>query len=203
MLNTICLQRVFIAGGNGVTIEYIVSKGSACVEAFREVTHSVANYFGDPNRARHHKEVKFHEDIRSLIEDMVRLKAHKISLKGNFVPAPPKTSRKTGGTSLPVTAEPRSAIFDVIVEGAQEWQGKFKEYIKNTTWDPRHGYPLVKETTASRDTRLITGTAFDNDEIPFTFDNYEDLHGDEYESAGLGAGALGGGDEFSTGSGEV
>jgi hypothetical protein len=93
--------------------------------------------------------VKFHEDVRSLIKDMVRLKAHKISPQGNFVPAPPKTSKKTSANSLPVTAELRSAIFDVIVEGAQEWQGKFHEYIKNTTWDPRHGYSLVKEATAS------------------------------------------------------
>lgn len=73
----------------------------------------------------------------------------------------------------------------------------------NTTWDSRHGYLLVKETPASRDTRLITGTAFDDDDIPFSFDSYEDLHGDEHENAGLGAGALGGGDEYSTGSDEV
>jgi hypothetical protein len=134
---------------------------------------------------------------------MLRLKAHKISPQHNFVPAPPKNSKKNSGNSLPITAEPRSAIFDVIVEGAQEWQGKFHEYIMNTTWDSRHGYLLVKETPASRDTRLITGTAFDDDDIPFSFDSYEDLHGDEHENAGLGAGALGGGDEYSTGSDEV
>ncbi|KAJ7232886.1 hypothetical protein C8J57DRAFT_1250238 [Mycena rebaudengoi] len=157
------VKRVFIAGGSSVTIEYIISKGSASAEAFREVSHSIANYY--PDRARHHKEVKFHEDVRSLIKDMVRLKAHKISPQGNFVPAPPKTSKKTSANSLPVTAELRSAIFDVIVEGAQEWQG----------------------------------TAFDSDEIPFSFDSYDDLHGDEHENTGLRAGALGGGDEFSTG----
>jgi hypothetical protein len=195
------LQRVFIAGGNGVTVEYIIAKGSACVEAFREVSHSVANFFGDPDLARRHKEVKFHEDLRALIEEMLRLKSHVIVPEGNFVPAPAKATRKnknSGTNNAPVTAEIRSAIFDVIVEGAQEWQSKFKEYIRNTTWDPKLGYPLVKEKAAPRDTRLLTGTILDSNENPISFDSYEDLHGDEHVG-GLGAGALGGGDEFSVG----
>ncbi|KAJ7493794.1 hypothetical protein FB451DRAFT_1077509 [Mycena latifolia] len=194
------VKRVFIAGGNGVTIEYIMMKGSACVEAFREVSHAVANYFGDPDRARRHKEVKFHEDIRLLIEEMVRIKAHKIAPGGNFVPAPPKKSKKGANeNALPVTANQRSAVIDAIVEGAQQWQGSFMEYIRSTTWDPQHGYPLAT-ADSSQDTRLTTGTAFDSDELPFTLDSYDDLHGDENENAGLGAGALGGGDEFSGGS---
>ncbi|KAJ7233439.1 hypothetical protein C8J57DRAFT_1090569 [Mycena rebaudengoi] len=195
------IKRVFIAGGNGVTVEYIIAKGSACVEAFREVSHSVTNFFGDPDLARRHKEVKFHEDLRALIEEMLRLKSHVIVPEGNFVPAPAKATRKnknSGTNNTPVTAEIRSAIFDVIVEGAQEWQSKFKEYIRNTTWDPKLGYPLVKEKAAPRDTRLLTGTILDSNENPISFDGYEDLHGDEHVG-GLGAGALGGGDEFSVG----
>lgn len=173
-------------------------KGSASVEAFREVSHSVANYFGDSDRARRHKEVKFHNDVRSLIEEMVRIKAHQLAPQGTFVPAPPKTTKKQSEKSPPVTAEQRSAIFDVMVEGAQAWQGQFHEYIKNTTWDPQHGYPLVKEHDTG-DTRLVTNTGFDNEEIPFSLDTYDDLHGDETQNMGLGAGALGGGDEFGTG----
>ncbi|KAJ7648633.1 hypothetical protein DFH06DRAFT_1095419 [Mycena polygramma] len=203
--NNYWVKRVFIADGNGVTIEYIIAKGSASVEAFREISHSVANFFGDSDRARRHKEVAFHEDIRALIEEMVRLKSHVISPEGHFVPAPPKPPRKKkNNTGAPVTqAEPRSAIFDVIVEGAQEWQSKFKEFIRDTTWDPKLGYPLVKEKATPRttpDNRLHTGTILDSiNENPISFDTYDDLHGDEITNTGLGSGALGGGDEFSSG----
>ncbi|KAJ7195376.1 hypothetical protein GGX14DRAFT_575693 [Mycena pura] len=202
--NNYWVKRVFIADGNGVTIEYIIAKGSASVEAFREISHSVANFFGDSDRARRHKEVAFHEDIRALIEEMVRLKAHVIAPDGHFVPAPPKPSRKKNNNTVPVTqAESRSAIFDVIVEGAQEWQSKFKDFLRDTTWDPKLGYPLVKEKATSRatqDNRLHTGTILDSiNENPILFDTYDDLHGDEIVRTGLGSGALGGGDEFSSG----
>ncbi|KAJ7767407.1 hypothetical protein DFH07DRAFT_954919 [Mycena maculata] len=111
--NNFWVKGVFIADGNGVTIEYIISKGSACVEAFREISHSVANFFGDSDRARCHKEVAFHDDIHALIEEMVRLRAHAIAPEGHFVPAPPKVSwkkksqaTKNPESTLPVTAEP-------------------------------------------------------------------------------------------------
>ncbi|KAJ7145300.1 hypothetical protein C8R43DRAFT_1129975 [Mycena crocata] len=200
--NNYWVKRVFIAGGNGVTIEYIIAKGSASVEAFREISHLVASFFGDSDRSRRHKEVAFQDDIRTLIEEMVRLKAHVVSPEGHFVPAAPKPPRKNKkGTTAPATAsEPRSAIFDVMVEGAQIWQSKFKEFLRNTTWDPKLGYPLVKERTAARDTRLLTGTILDSiNENPIAFDGYDDLHGDEIGRGGMGAGALGGGDEFSGG----
>jgi hypothetical protein len=168
----------------------------------------VANFFGDSDGARRHKEVAFHEDVRALIEEMVRLKAHVIAPQGHFVPAQPKPARKKKNTANTATApitqsEPRSAIFDVIVEGAQEWQSKFNEFIRDTTWDPKLGYPLVKERATprdSRDTRLHTGTVLDSvNENPISFNTYDDLHGDEISGAGLGSGALGGGDEFSSG----
>lgn len=161
----------------------------------------MANFFGDSDRSRRHKEVAFHEDVRALIEEMLRLKAHVVAPEGHFVPAPPKVSRKKKNGTVPVTqAEPRSAIVDVMVEGAQEWQSKFKEFIRNTTWDPKLGYPLVKEKNKPQDTRLLTGTILDSiNENPISYNTYDDLHGDEISGGGLGAGALGGGDEFSSG----
>ncbi|KAJ6616386.1 hypothetical protein B0H10DRAFT_1879236, partial [Mycena sp. CBHHK59/15] len=36
------VKRVFIASGSGVTVDYIICKGSACLEAFRDITHMVA-----------------------------------------------------------------------------------------------------------------------------------------------------------------
>ncbi|KAJ7819694.1 hypothetical protein B0H14DRAFT_2600447 [Mycena olivaceomarginata] len=84
------VKRVFIASGSGVTIEYIMRKGSACVEAFRDITHLVANFFGDPDRARRSKEVKFNQDIEALDTEMQRRKFHVVSKERHFVPAPPK-----------------------------------------------------------------------------------------------------------------
>ncbi|KAJ7890948.1 hypothetical protein B0H14DRAFT_3700607 [Mycena olivaceomarginata] len=84
------VKRVFIASGSGVTIEYIMRKGSACVEAFRDITHLVANFFGDPDRARRSKEVKFNQDIEALVTEMQRRKFHVVSKERHFVPAPPK-----------------------------------------------------------------------------------------------------------------
>ena len=56
-------QRIFIAQGSGVTVEYIIAKGSVCVESFQAISHDVTRYFGDTNRSHHYKEVKFLEDM--------------------------------------------------------------------------------------------------------------------------------------------
>ena len=63
---------MFIAQGNGVTVEYIIEKGSACIEAFRDVTQRVSRYFGNPDISRRAKEISFAEDMRVLVEDMER-----------------------------------------------------------------------------------------------------------------------------------
>ncbi|KAJ7722916.1 hypothetical protein B0H14DRAFT_3520171 [Mycena olivaceomarginata] len=81
------VKRVFIASGAGVTVEYIIRKGSAYVEAFRDVTHMVANFFGDPDRARRSKGVKLNLDLEALVTEMQRRKFHKISTTKHFVPA--------------------------------------------------------------------------------------------------------------------
>ena len=69
-------QRVFIATGNGVTIEYIIEKGSACVEAFQEINERMFEYFGKKEISRCSKEIAFQEDMRVLIEDMERHGLH-------------------------------------------------------------------------------------------------------------------------------
>ncbi|KAJ7454208.1 hypothetical protein FB451DRAFT_1184959 [Mycena latifolia] len=191
------VKRVYIASGSGVTIQYIIRKGSACVEAFREITHMVANFFGDPDRARRSKEVKFHQDIEALVSEMQRRKFHVVDPKGHFVPAPPKktTQKKKPNTSTPST--PCSAVVDVFVRGAEEWNGKFDDFIRSTTYDPELGYPLTTAEEQSHDTTLDTNTAFDSTtRNPLTYDSYADLHGDEGEGGTMGVGALGGGDEF-------
>ncbi|KAJ7805523.1 hypothetical protein B0H14DRAFT_3153397 [Mycena olivaceomarginata] len=167
------VKRVFIASGSGVTIEYIMRKGSACVEAFRDITHLVANFFGDPDRARRSKEVKFNPDIEALVTEMQRRKFHVVSKERHFVPAPPKKPSKKPPKNPRSPEPPRSAIVDVFVLGAEQWNGKFTEFIKATTFDAAlGGYPVAVESSNS---------------------GYTDLHGD---ADGIGAGALGGGGDF-------
>ncbi|KAF6765346.1 hypothetical protein DFP72DRAFT_1057937 [Ephemerocybe angulata] len=71
------VKRVFIAQGSGVTADYIIKKGSACVETFRQVSYLVSRYFGNPDRRRKSKELSFKEDLRVLVEDMERHQLHK------------------------------------------------------------------------------------------------------------------------------
>ncbi|KAJ6447733.1 hypothetical protein C8R45DRAFT_1115724 [Mycena sanguinolenta] len=61
--NIFWVKRVHIAKGSGVTIKYIIKKGSACVEALRAVSHQFARTFGFTDCARHHKEVDVTQDL--------------------------------------------------------------------------------------------------------------------------------------------
>ncbi|KAJ7704166.1 hypothetical protein B0H16DRAFT_719592 [Mycena metata] len=193
------VKRAFIASGAGVTVEYIIRKGSACVEAFRDVTHMVANFFGDPDRARRSKEVKFNQDLEALVTEMQRRKFHKISATKHFVPAPPKKAPEVAPKNPPPVEAQRSAIVDVFVKGAEEWNGKFAEFIKSTTYDPAlGGYPPAASSDSSnRDTTLDNGTPFDNlTKNPLTFDSFMDLHTSEHPGEIASSGALGGGGDF-------
>ncbi|PPQ97814.1 hypothetical protein CVT26_012914 [Gymnopilus dilepis] len=176
------VKRVFIAQGNSVNVVYIIKKGSACVEAFRDVTERVSRFFGNPDRSRRSKEISFQEDLRTLVEHLSKNNLH--------------GSRKVRPVLATQTAKskgPTSAIVDVQVEGAGMWQhGKFKDLMRNTTFDPALGYPITEE-----DKRLDTGTAFDDtDNNPLERDSFEDVHVDEGDEA---VGSLSGGGEYSTG----
>ncbi|KAJ6624449.1 hypothetical protein B0H10DRAFT_1943318 [Mycena sp. CBHHK59/15] len=189
-------ERVFIASGSGVTVDYIICKGSAGLEAFRDITHMVAIFFGDPDHARRSKEVKFHQDIAALVTEMQRRKFHVVSQDRHFVPAPPKKARKNASQNTRPPEPPHSAIVDVFVKGAEEWNGKLTDFIKSTTFDPAlGGYPPPSESSTSgpHDTTLDTNTVFDSPtNNPLTYDSYNDLHGGE---DGI-SGALGGGGDF-------
>lgn len=118
-------------------------------------------------------------------------KLHKLSTKPNFITAAVKPSK----AKKPKTPKLKSAIFDIHEEGAVIWQAKFAEFIRATTYDSALGYPLKSLDT--QDDRLNNGTVFDGETNPIVFDSYEDLHGDENDTTGLGG--IGGGGEFSTG----
>ncbi|KAJ7077663.1 hypothetical protein B0H15DRAFT_915181 [Mycena belliarum] len=192
------VKVLFVASGAGVTVEYIIRKGSACVEAFRDITHMVANFFGDPDRARRSKEVKFSQDLEALVTEMQKRKFHVLSKAGHFVPAPPKKPPKKLPKNPKPPEPPCSAIIDVFVKGAEEWNGKFIDFIKSTTFDAAlGGYPPPSESSGPRDTTLDTNTAFDNlTQNPLTYETYTDLHGDDEAQGISGLGALGGGGDF-------
>lgn len=176
-----------------MTIEYIIKSGSACVEAFRDISHTVARFFGDSDTARRSKEIKFQEDLRVMVEDMVKHNLHPLKPSFHFVAAPrPKKARADYVV--------QSAIGDGMVLGAQVWQdGKFQDFLKATTYDPAVGYPVTSESATNRERRdgiFDNGTAFDNTQNPLETGSYQDLHGEETTE---GLGGVGGGDEFSTG----
>ncbi|KAJ7576542.1 hypothetical protein C8J56DRAFT_1061820 [Mycena floridula] len=187
------VKRVFIAQGSGVTMKYIIEKGSACVEArlvtslsdaargkplvrglpliesrspdyveaFRDITHLVANFFGDPDRSRHHKELAFTEDMRILVDDMRQKQVHITTER--FVPAMPKKTKQ----KITKTPPPQLAIFDIQVIGSGLWaKGKFWDFIKSTTYDPALRYFITEE---EQDERLDNGTVFDDLENPLVW----------------------------------
>lgn len=186
-----------------MTITYIMEKGSAGVEAYRKISHLVANFYGDPDRRRRHKEMSFIEDMRVLVQEMIKEDIHTLShKKSRLVPAQPSKGKgqKNDGTH-------HSAVIDVFDLGAQSWNNrKFTEFIKSATFDPELGYPIEAEPKSSRVTTKAA-SVLDNVTVfvncvgnVLTHDTYIDLHGDEVGSADGGAvGALGGKGEFETG----
>lgn len=179
--------------GNGVTIEYIMKKGSACVETFRLVSHTVAMFFGDHDRNRRSKELAFQEDMRVLVEEMERHGIHR-GFKEHFVPVIPPTNKPPPKKKSKKSTEPVSAIVDVLVTGAETWtHGKFEEFKRATAYDKALGYPVVNEQD-ERDGRLDTGTIFDDtNDMQLAYNNANDLFTDD------DAGGVGGGGEFDRG----
>ncbi|KAJ7882382.1 hypothetical protein B0H14DRAFT_2565371 [Mycena olivaceomarginata] len=150
----------------------------------------VENFFGDPDRARRSKEVKFNQDLEALVSE-VQHKFHKISTTPHFVPAPPKKPSKK-------PLKNPSRIAAAFCNCAEQWDGKFREFIKSTTYDPAlGGYPPVTSLYAgtTRDNTLDTNTVSNNvKENPLTTDTPIDLHSSE-ELKGV-TGSLGGGGDF-------
>ncbi|KAK6996267.1 hypothetical protein R3P38DRAFT_2419475, partial [Favolaschia claudopus] len=133
---------------------------------------------------------------RTSITEMQRRKFHVVSDTRHFVPAPPKKPRKNASQNTRPPDPSRTAIVDVFVKGAEEWNGRFKDYIKVTTFDPAlGGYPPVTESTAgARDTTLDTHIAFDSlTQNPLTIESYIDLHGGD-GTANITGAICGGGD---------
>ncbi len=65
---------------------------------------------------------------------------------------PPKPKPGEAAPKRKPSQPPVSAIVDVQVVGAGIWQqGKFRDFIQSTTYDPALGYPLVVDDSASAD----------------------------------------------------
>ncbi|KAJ7178013.1 hypothetical protein C8R46DRAFT_888180 [Mycena filopes] len=194
--NNFWVKRVNIAKGSGVTVKYIIEKGSAPVEAFREVSHQFARTFGFADRARRHKEVDVGQDLRLLTETMMDAQLHVLT-PNRPIYAPLKVNKK--GV---VAAGPRvSAVVDSFDLGTQILNGgKFREFICTTTWDPAAGYPVgVPETEPNEDDPLLNGSVFDRvDSNPLGRDSFDDMDdGDAHVQRYPGLGSLGGGMDYS------
>lgn len=164
------LKQIFIAKGNGVTIEYIMGKGSACVEALRQVSHSMARFFGDPDRRRVSKEVAFQEDMRVLVEEL-----DKKNLGGNYQKRLVPVCGK-GKKAAALRAKGTSAIIDVFVAGTDVWADSFLEWKKDTTYDPAVGYAEGTESADVSAVPLDNGTVFDDpSELHLSIDENIDL----------------------------
>ncbi|KAJ7671172.1 hypothetical protein B0H14DRAFT_3690343 [Mycena olivaceomarginata] len=157
--NNFWVKRVHIAKGSGVTINYIIEKGSACVEAFREVSHRFARTFGFADRARRHKEVDVTQDLRLLTETLMDARLHIIT-PDRPIYAPLKTNKKGD-----VVGERVSAIVDSFDVGAALLNGgKCREFIRNSTWDPAVGaHPVGSNGAAApeSDDPLLNESVFD------------------------------------------
>ncbi|KAJ8089759.1 hypothetical protein PM082_018335 [Marasmius tenuissimus] len=163
------IKRVYLAFGNGVTVQYIISKGSACVEAFRDISRRISRFSGNRDRSRRSKEMKFMKDIEALVQDMEKIGLHKPEFEAtpHFVAAPPSK-------------------YICYLRHIGSWR-KF------------NGFPAAGETTADPDEeRLNTDTPFDDtEENPIEIEAYEDTHG--YDLDGEGYGGVGGGGRYDTG----
>jgi hypothetical protein len=179
-----------------VTVKYIIEKGSAPVEAFREVSHQFARTFGFADRAQRHKEVDVGQDLRLLTDTMMDAQLHVLT-PNRPIYAPLKVNKK--GVVAP---GPRvSAIIDSFDLGAQILNGgKFREFIRTTTWDPAAGYPVgALETDPDEDDPLLNGSVFDRvDSNPLRRDGFDDMDdGDSHAQRYPGLGSLGGGMDYS------
>jgi len=128
--------------------------------------------------------------MRVLVEDMI-LKGIHVVKAGRFIPGP---SKKEGGTKIV-----QSAIFDIMVAGAEVWHNsKFNEYIWATTYDPALGYPITEQTTPDEvQHRLWTDTVFDDVMVnPLEYDSLEDLDDEAVSSSYPGLDGFGGTDGF-------
>ncbi|KAJ7339198.1 hypothetical protein DFH08DRAFT_812588 [Mycena albidolilacea] len=193
--NNYWVKRVNIAKGSGVTIKYIIEKGSAAVEAFHEVSHQFAYTFEFVDRARRHKEVDVGQDLRLLTETMLDAQLH--VLTGN---RPVYVLLKVNKRGDVATGPRVSTIVDLLETGAQALHGgKFKEFIRSTAWDPASGYPVgTPEISSDTNDPLVNGLVFDPvDKNLLVRDRFNDVDdGDTHEQHYLGLGSLGGGLDY-------
>ncbi|KAJ7780673.1 hypothetical protein DFH07DRAFT_765191 [Mycena maculata] len=193
--NNFWVKRVNIAKGSGVTIKYIIEKGPAAVEAFHKVSHKFAGTFGFADHARRHKEVDVGQDLHMLTEIMMDAQLH--VLTANHPIYAPLKVNKVNKKGIVAPGLRVRAIIDSFDVGAQILNGgKFREFIRSTTWDPAAGYPVEDpETTLDPDDLLVNGLVFDRiDENPLAWDGFNDVDdGDTHAQRFPGLGALGGG----------
>lgn len=188
--------------GNGVTIEYIINKGSACIEAFRTVSHVVSAFFGSNDPNRRSKEIAFREDLRVLVEHMEQNELH-WRITEHFIPKVPTSKQVAASAKRAKSSKqaqqpkiPQSAVLDVMEEGAHVWHSRWDEFMQATTYDKAVGWASSTggESLGERteDNVLNNDTVFDEpNKLHISFDTEKDVNIDEC--------GVGGCDDFDTG----
>ncbi|KAJ7786988.1 hypothetical protein B0H14DRAFT_3506086 [Mycena olivaceomarginata] len=149
--NNFWVKRVNIAKGSGVTVKYIIEKGSAPVEAFREVSHQFARTFGFTDHARRHKEVNVGQDLCLLTETMMDAQLHVLT-PNRPIYAPLKVNKKGVVASGPRV----SAIVDSFDLGVRILNGG-EEELSSVLVDSKDGSVVriwgvrVKQKTIEED----------------------------------------------------
>lgn len=150
-------HREYVAQGSNLTEKYIIEKGSACVEAFREISKHVSKLFGNSERQRRHKEVQFHHDLEALVNDLVSKAIHVLTADRNVYPQGKiDTLSATEDTSdnMDLPNVRKSGVNDLFILGAAALQGgKFNEFIRDSLIDPELGYPLKSSEAQTVDTQ--------------------------------------------------
>ncbi|KAJ6578242.1 hypothetical protein B0H19DRAFT_1253505 [Mycena capillaripes] len=164
-----------------------------CEGFWGNISHQFARTFGFADRARRHKEVDVGQDLRLLTETMMDVQLH-VFTPNRPIYAPLKVNKK----GLVASGPRVSAIVDSFDLGAQILNGgKFREFIRTTTWDPAVGYPFAAlETGPNEDDPLLNGSVFDSN--PLGRDGFDDMDdGDAHAQRYPGLGSLGGGMDYS------
>lgn len=181
-----------------MTIKHIIEKGSACIEVFRELSHSFARTFGQSDRSRRSNEVNADDDIRALVESLNSGRVHVLT-SGRTLLVPVITGKGANRTTTF-----KSSIIDAFDVGTRPLhQGKWPEFLQSTSWDPALGAASRQNNEESDGEKeedgdvLQSGSVFDTRrENPLSIDEFADTDdGDDLTQRCDGLGGLGGGTE--------
>ncbi|EJD34594.1 hypothetical protein AURDEDRAFT_176375 [Auricularia subglabra TFB-10046 SS5] len=147
------VKVVHLADGSGTHVDNIIEKGSACVEALRDIALQVSAFVGDSYVHRISREKKVVQDLMILFNVCKQGRLAEIDGSGDrFLPEPTKGD-----------APPRSKVQSTSSKGYARWNGTFGETLNVTTYDPQLGAAALE---AEHDgTSVLKGSEFSSRDL--------------------------------------